>query len=77
MAAAGRRRPAASAASSISPDSRVSRTISTCGASAGEIAAAARPSASGQLGGQELAGDAADAVGAEERRMRRRFQVAG
>src|SRR4051794_35960267 len=38
--------PAAIAASSISPDSRVSRTISTCGVSAGEVDAAARPSAS-------------------------------
>src|SRR2546429_2359622 len=38
--------PAASAASSISPDSRVSRTISTCGDPTGDIVAAARPSAS-------------------------------
>ena len=58
--------PAASAASSISPDSRVSRTISTCGACARETVAAARPSAERQLGGQELARDAADAVGPEQ-----------
>src|SRR4051812_31859213 len=37
--------PAAIAASSISPDSRVSRTIRTCGACAGEVDAAARPRA--------------------------------
>src|SRR5688572_32335291 len=35
--------PAASAASSISPDSRVSRTIRTCGCSAGSVSVAARP----------------------------------
>src|SRR6478672_11275828 len=37
--------PAASAASIIEPDSRVSRTIRTCGRRAGAEAAAARPSA--------------------------------
>ena len=37
--------PAARADSSIGPDSRVSRTISTCGRSACASAAAARPSA--------------------------------
>ena len=38
--------PAASAASSIGPDSRVSRTISTCGRAASTMPAAAWPSAS-------------------------------
>ena len=68
-AARGRRpaaTPAASAASSISPDSRVSLTISTWGASAGEIAAAARPSAVASSALRNSPGDAANAVGAKQ-----------
>ena len=61
--------PAATAASSISPDSRVSRMTSTrAGARDGlsTRAVAARASDEGEIGGEELARDAADAVGAEQ-----------
>ena len=58
--------PAAIADSSISPDSRVSRTIRTCGRGmpgAGHGGAGQRER---QLGGQELPGAATDTVRAEE-----------
>ena len=61
--------PAATAASSISPDSRVSRMISTRAGRSSSLrtrAVAARAERERELGGQELARDAADTVGAEQ-----------
>ena len=66
LAARPRRRPAASAASSISPDSRVSRMTSTRGLLAGDDGRGGAAEREREVGREDLAGDAADAVGAEE-----------
>mgnify|MGYP003694264979 CR=1 FL=1 len=62
--------PAARASSSIGPDSRVSRTISTCGRSAPNCSAAARPRRTARSGVSSSPDWPADAVGPEQFSLR-------
>ncbi len=58
--------PAASAASSISPDSRVSRMRSTLGCSHSDLLDGRPAQRERELAGEQLTGDAADAIRAEQ-----------